>query len=202
MSPTSTSHLLRRETEHLTRPTDRTTPENQKTLKLLELGAGIGTVGLLASTEWPDLFFFGIEKEGPDVMISRLSTRSELTKGMRHSTKLAVRHWDLMLADLPFDWAIANPPYLTPHSYLSALIRRIGISLERVGTTVLTENSYCTIISGSRLLLTDGSLLQLEHDHSLRCQVLQSLWEHSFRHLTAVGDLSRIPRYSSGNFGR
>jgi tRNA1Val (adenine37-N6)-methyltransferase len=75
---------------------------------VLELGSGIGTVGMIAAWRWPEARFVTVEAQEESV---RLARKSHLYNGL--GARYEIRHGDFreLCHDERFDLVLGSPPY-------------------------------------------------------------------------------------------
>lgn len=83
---------------------------------ILDLGCGIGSVGLLAAWRFPQARLVGVEAQEISLQLARRSVRYNGLAGRARHVLGDLRDPRLLADEAPFDLVLGSPPYLPPGS--------------------------------------------------------------------------------------
>lgn len=170
--------------------------DNQKTIQLVDLGTGCGTIALAVASERP-----GWKITATDISQDALAVaRQNADKHQIRNIEFCTSHWFDALKAQSFDIIISNPPYVAeadPH-LSTGDVRFEPASALASGVTGM-DDIEAIICEAFQYLKNNGCLI-LEHGYDQKKQVFECFKAAGFKAIIQKSDPSNQPRMTTGYY--
>jgi release factor glutamine methyltransferase len=187
--------IPRRETEHLVEELLKCRPE--KKMKVAELGAGSGNIGISVLLERPDWEWNGFEINPESIPYLGKNVGGLLPLDSKYFIHQG-NFFELAKELAPFDVCVSNPPYI-PASTVKHLSREVQSEpkLALVGGEEGTEILKHLVVASYQFLNPKGLFLtEIGSDQELK--ILEILNQAGFQSIEVLRDYAGLPRIAKG----